>query len=125
MPLDQTTPILADVAGMLRSVLGDFGDDAEITMDTTFRDDLGMESIDVVSLAGRLQARYGNSENFALFFREPSLLLGLTNTLIFGVLTSAAVVVGSMSVGWMRIAAVNHLRNPDVLRVGQRLRLPA
>jgi acyl carrier protein len=66
MPSDQTA-ILADVATMLRSVLGDFGDDAEITMDTTFRDDLGMESIDVVSLAGRLQARYGNSVNFALF----------------------------------------------------------
>jgi hypothetical protein len=27
--------------------------------------------------------------------------------------------------GWKRIAAVNHLKNPDVLRVGQRLRLPA
>lgn len=66
MPSDQTA-ILADVTSMLRSALGDFGDDAEITMDTTFRDDLGMESIDVVSLAGRLQARYGTSVNFALF----------------------------------------------------------
>jgi len=27
--------------------------------------------------------------------------------------------------GWRRIAAVNRLRHPDVLRVGQRLRLPA
>ncbi|BCJ53955.1 acyl carrier protein [Actinoplanes sp. NBRC 14428] len=66
MPSDQTA-ILADVSSMLRTVLGDFGDDAEVTMDTTFRDDLGMESIDVVSLAGRLQARYGNAVNFALF----------------------------------------------------------
>ncbi|GGQ41552.1 acyl carrier protein [Couchioplanes azureus] len=66
MPSDQTA-VLADVSSMLRSVLGDFGDDADITMDTTFRDDLGMESIDVVSLAGRLQARYGTSVNFALF----------------------------------------------------------
>jgi acyl carrier protein len=66
MPSDQTA-VLADVDTMLRSVLGDFGPDAEITMDTTFRDDLGMESLDVVSLAGRLQARYGNSVNFALF----------------------------------------------------------
>jgi acyl carrier protein len=66
MPLDQTT-VLADVDTMLRDVLGDFGPDAEIGMDTTFRDDLGMESLDVVSLAGRLQARYGNSVNFALF----------------------------------------------------------
>jgi len=66
MPSDQTA-VLADVDSMLRGVLGDFGPDAEITRDTTFRDDLGMESLDVVSLAGRLQARYGNSVNFALF----------------------------------------------------------
>ena len=66
MPSDQTA-VLADVDTMLRDVLGDFGPEAEITMDTTFRDDLGMESLDVVSLAGRLQARYGNSVNFALF----------------------------------------------------------
>ena len=66
MPSDQTA-VLADVDTMLRDVLGDFGPDAEIAMDTTFRDDLGMESLDVVSLAGRLQARYGNSVNFALF----------------------------------------------------------
>ncbi|AGL21064.1 acyl carrier protein [Actinoplanes sp. N902-109] len=64
MSSDQT---LTDVATMLKAVLGDFGDDTEITMDTTFRDDLGMESIDVVSLAGRLQARYGTAVNFALF----------------------------------------------------------
>ena len=66
MPSDLTA-VLTDVDAMLRDVLGDFGPDAEITMDTTFRDDLGMESLDVVSLAGRLQARYGNSVNFALF----------------------------------------------------------
>jgi acyl carrier protein len=66
MPTDQTA-VLADVDSMLRNVLGDFGTDAEITRETTFRDDLGMESLDVVSLAGRLQARYGNSVNFALF----------------------------------------------------------
>ncbi|WP_306204813.1 acyl carrier protein [Actinoplanes sp. RD1] len=58
--------ILDEVAAMLRAVLGEFGVD-EVTPATTFRDDLGMESIDVVSLAGRLQARYGSSVNFALF----------------------------------------------------------
>ncbi|BFU42255.1 acyl carrier protein [Krasilnikovia sp. MM14-A1004] len=61
------TAVLADVDALLRAVLGDFGPDAEITMETTFRDDLGMESLDVVALAGRLQARYGDSVNFALF----------------------------------------------------------
>jgi acyl carrier protein len=66
MPSDKTT-ILADVDTMLRAVLGDFDDGIEITMDSSFRDDLGMESLDVVSLAGRLQARYGDAVNFAQF----------------------------------------------------------
>ena len=66
MPVDQNA-VLTDVTAMLRAVLGDFGPEAEITLDSTFRDDLGMESLDVVSLAGRLQARYGNSVNFAQF----------------------------------------------------------
>ncbi|MBO4210753.1 acyl carrier protein [Micromonospora echinofusca] len=59
--------ILADLTEMIHAVLGEFAADTEITMDTTFRDELGMESIDVVALAGRLQSRYGNSVNFAHF----------------------------------------------------------
>ncbi|MEU7755819.1 acyl carrier protein [Micromonospora sp. NPDC049171] len=59
--------ILAELTEIIYAVLGDFAADEPITMDTTFRDDLGMESIDVVSLAGRLQARYGNTVNFAHF----------------------------------------------------------
>jgi acyl carrier protein len=66
MSADKTI-ILADVDAMLRAVLGDFGPDLDVTEDSTFRDDLGMESIDVVSLAGRLQARYGDAVNFAQF----------------------------------------------------------
>jgi acyl carrier protein len=61
------TAILTDVEAMLRSVLGDFGLDVDVTSASSFRDDLGMESIDVVALAGRLQARYGNAVNFAQF----------------------------------------------------------
>ncbi|GGK83898.1 acyl carrier protein [Mangrovihabitans endophyticus] len=61
------TDILSDIDAMLRAVLGDFDDGVEITMDSTFRDDLGLESLDVVSLAGRLQARYGDAVNFAQF----------------------------------------------------------
>lgn len=59
--------ILAELTEMINAVLGEFATDQAITMDTTFRDDLGMESIDVVSLAGRLQARYGDTVNFAHF----------------------------------------------------------
>lgn len=65
--MSDTTTIFADVDAMLRAVLGDFATDLEITPDSTFRDDLGMESLDVVSLAGRLQARYGDAVNFARF----------------------------------------------------------
>jgi acyl carrier protein len=61
------TAILTDIEAMLRSVLGDFGLDLDVTAASSFRDDLGMESIDVVALAGRLQARYGNAVNFAKF----------------------------------------------------------
>lgn len=66
MPTDKTA-VLADFDAMLRAVLGDFGTDIEITAASTFRADLGMESLDVVSLAGRLQARYGDDVNFAQF----------------------------------------------------------
>ena len=66
MPADKTV-IRADIEAMLRAVLGDFGTDLPIELDSTFREDLGMESLDVVSLAGRLQSRYGDSVNFAQF----------------------------------------------------------
>lgn len=66
MPVDTTT-VTADVTTMLAAVLGDFGPESTITADSTFRDDLGMESIDVVALAGRLQARYGAGVNLAQF----------------------------------------------------------
>lgn len=66
MSAEQPT-ILAEISKMLQAVLKDYDPDTEITMDTTFRGDLEMESIDVVSLAGRMQARYGNAVNFAQF----------------------------------------------------------
>jgi acyl carrier protein len=66
VPADQTA-ILAEVADMLYAIRDHSGVDGEITMSTTFQDDLEMESIDVVSLAGRLQVRFGNTVNFAQF----------------------------------------------------------
>ena len=66
IPVD-TPSVTAEVTRILQAVLGDFGADAPITPESTFRDDLGMESIDVVSLAGRLQARYGAGVNLAQF----------------------------------------------------------
>ncbi|MER7169607.1 acyl carrier protein [Micromonospora sp. NPDC000207] len=66
MPAAQAST-LAELTEMINAVLGDFAVDQVVTRDTTFQDDLGMESIDVVSLAGRLQARYGDTVNFAHF----------------------------------------------------------
>ncbi|MEV0326806.1 phosphopantetheine-binding protein [Micromonospora echinospora] len=62
--------ILAEVVAMLHAIRDDAGVDGEITMATRFQDDLEMESIDVISLAGRLQARYGNAVNLAHFIAE-------------------------------------------------------
>jgi acyl carrier protein len=59
--------ILAEVAEMLHAIRDHAGVDGEITMSTRFEADLEMESIDVVSLAGRLQVRYGDTVNFAQF----------------------------------------------------------
>ncbi|MGH8884005.1 MAG: acyl carrier protein [Egibacteraceae bacterium] len=57
---------------MVEEVLAEcgLGDVAAITMDTTFQDDLELESIDLVALAGHLQARYGDQVNFAEFLAD-------------------------------------------------------
>jgi acyl carrier protein len=63
--------VLGEIDGMLRTILDEYGlDDAEIAMDTKFHDDLELESIDLVTLAGRLEERYGSSVNFAEFIAE-------------------------------------------------------
>lgn len=63
--------VLGEIDGMLRTILDEYGlDDAEIAMDTKFHDDLELESIDLVTLAGRLEERYGSTVNFAEFIAE-------------------------------------------------------
>ncbi|MFJ4521490.1 acyl carrier protein [Streptomyces sp. NPDC088810] len=60
--------VLADVTGMLRTVLAEYGDDdVVIGMSTTFNRDLELESIDLVTLAGLLEERYGQRVNLAEF----------------------------------------------------------
>ncbi|WP_405968227.1 acyl carrier protein [Streptomyces sp. NBC_00015] len=61
--------VLADLTGMLTQLLQDeYGlDDIEIDLQTTFNRDLELESIDLVTLAGLLQERYGDRVNFAEF----------------------------------------------------------
>lgn len=84
-PAPATTPdapaVLADVAGMLRIMLDEDGlEDIEVAMDTRFTDDLELESIDLVTLAGTLQDRYGQKVNFAEFVADLELdeIIGLT-----------------------------------------------
>ncbi|GAB2919896.1 acyl carrier protein [Streptomyces mayteni] len=63
--------VLADIAVMLRDLLEEAGlDDAEIGRDTTFHDDLELESIDLVTLSGALREHYGDRVNFANFVAE-------------------------------------------------------
>jgi acyl carrier protein len=75
LPVDDKA-VLADIRAMLVTVLDGTGLDgadvigAEITMDTTFRDDLDLESIDLVALGGQLGERYGERVNFAEFVAE-------------------------------------------------------
>lgn len=66
--------VLADITGMLGALLDEYGlDDVEIGMDTTFHRDLELESIDLVTLAGHLEARYGSRVNFAEFVADMEL----------------------------------------------------
>ncbi|MGW0883343.1 acyl carrier protein [Streptomyces sp. NPDC002671] len=65
---DPVEGVLADVSAMLRTVLAEYGDDdVPIGMSTTFNHDLELESIDLVTLAGLLEERYGKRVNLAEF----------------------------------------------------------
>ncbi|MFC3453704.1 alpha/beta fold hydrolase [Amycolatopsis speibonae] len=58
---------------MLRELLEEYGlDDAEIGRDTKFHD-LELDSIDLVTLSGRLRDHYGDKVNFAEFVAEREL----------------------------------------------------
>ncbi|GGW49319.1 MULTISPECIES: acyl carrier protein [Streptomyces] len=65
---DEAT-VLADLTGLLARLMEDeYGlDDLVIGPRTTFNRDLELESIDLVTLAGLLQERYGDRVNFAEF----------------------------------------------------------
>ncbi|MFI9270966.1 phosphopantetheine-binding protein [Kitasatospora sp. NPDC052896] len=66
---------------MLAAVLDEYGlDDTEVTMATRFTEDLELESIDLVTLAGKLQERWGDRINFAEFLAGMELdeIIGLT-----------------------------------------------
>ncbi|RZQ66119.1 acyl carrier protein [Amycolatopsis suaedae] len=55
---------------MVSSLLETYGVDLDIGRDTTFHEDLGLESIDLVTLASMLEDRYGPEVNLAAFLAE-------------------------------------------------------
>ncbi|MEU5109820.1 phosphopantetheine-binding protein [Streptomyces sp. NPDC021354] len=65
---DDEKTVLTDISGMLKNMLDEYGlDDLEIAAESRFMEDLDLESIDLVTLAGSLQARYGPQVNLAEF----------------------------------------------------------
>jgi acyl carrier protein len=57
--------ILAAMTEILREVVGEaWADEIEIGFDTSFSDDLELESIELVALAEKVQARYGAEVDF-------------------------------------------------------------
>ncbi|MFE7118109.1 acyl carrier protein [Streptomyces sp. NPDC057654] len=71
VPGSDPASVLADISGMLRELLAEYGlDDAEIARETTFHDDLELESVDLVGLSGALREHYGDRVNFAAFIAD-------------------------------------------------------
>jgi acyl carrier protein len=63
--------VLKTVASLIEEVIGDeFLPDTPITMETSFADDLELESIEFVALSERLQDHYGESVDFVSWLSE-------------------------------------------------------
>jgi len=65
VPAEELDSVLAEVAELIGEVVGDDLDlDEPIAMDTSFNEDLELESIELVSLSEKLQQRYGERLDF-------------------------------------------------------------
>lgn len=63
--------VFAEVVSILTDIIGeDFLLETKITPDMTFGDDLALESIEFVELAARLQERFGEQANLAVFMAD-------------------------------------------------------
>jgi acyl carrier protein len=63
--------VLDEIVGILTEVLGpEFLLDCQISPDTSFNDDLALESIEFVKLSERLQERYGERVNLVAFIGD-------------------------------------------------------
>jgi acyl carrier protein len=58
--------VLGEVASLVREVIGEeWVNDVDITLSSSFADDLELESIEFVALAERLKSKYGKRVDFA------------------------------------------------------------
>jgi acyl carrier protein len=65
---------LTAIADLIQEVIGEDWDlDEEITLETSFSDDLELESIEFVSLAEKMQATFGEEVNFVRWLSEKEL----------------------------------------------------
>jgi acyl carrier protein len=84
--------VLDEVVRLITEVIGeDFLMDTEVTPDTTFSDDLALESIEFVALAEKLQERYGERVNLIGFIGERDIdqIMALTVGEIAGYIETA------------------------------------
>ncbi|MEL7207574.1 MAG: phosphopantetheine-binding protein [Actinomycetota bacterium] len=72
---EREAEVLADVTDMLARVIGedDFLLVDDVTMSTSFNDDLELESIEFVALAEQLQDRYGTDVDFVSWVADMEL----------------------------------------------------
>jgi len=62
----QSDSVLLEVAKLVREVIGEeWATDLPITLESSFADDLELESIEFVALAERLKEKYGKRVDFA------------------------------------------------------------
>jgi len=63
--------VLDEIVGILADVLGpEFLVDTQITPETSFSDDLALESIEFVELSEKLQRHYGERVNLVAFIAD-------------------------------------------------------
>jgi putative sulfotransferase len=65
---DDQARILAEVSGLLHCVTGTLPPVGDITMETRLVEDLGLGSLDMANLTGRIQARYGLNADIGPFY---------------------------------------------------------
>jgi acyl carrier protein len=73
--------VLGTVTELLELVIGDeYELDVDVTMETSFADDIELESIEFVRLSELLQERYGSRVDFVAWFSELDVdqIIGLT-----------------------------------------------